>query len=219
MIIMQRLSRSLRAALSGPCSASRAVPELRGVLAMLLARNRGDLASTAGELLASLEGDSGEAGMLPDMLLRRCAPCMSTCSNTRATAYNHMHALLAAKHMRQYSESHSVKQTCHWQGTDIWHITWDMKGQREACLADSGGRGVDHAVRVLGISEEAKADAQHCCHSILILCKEWGLHERQCCLEDLQLHTFVPQPFHLSSRHHFLINRAAQFDRSRVERD
>lgn len=83
MIIMHRLSRSFRAALSGPCSASRVLAGLRGVLLTLWARDRGDLASVG--VRESLVGDKGEAGVLPEMLLR-LPPSMSTCSNTRATA-------------------------------------------------------------------------------------------------------------------------------------
>ena len=86
VIIMHRLSSSLRAALSGPCSARRVLAGLRGVLLTLLTRDRGDLASVG--VRASLEGDSGEAGVLPATLLR-LPPLMSTCSNTRATACGH----------------------------------------------------------------------------------------------------------------------------------
>ena len=73
--IMHRLSSSLRAELSGPCSASRALLGLRGVVTALSAVERVDLAA----------GDVGEPGMLPAVL-----PCFalsrSTCSNTSATA-------------------------------------------------------------------------------------------------------------------------------------
>jgi hypothetical protein len=85
VIIMHRLSSSFRAALSGPCSARR-VLTLRGVLLTLLARDSGDLASVG--VRASLAGDIGEAGVLPEMLVR-LPPEMSTCSNTRATACGH----------------------------------------------------------------------------------------------------------------------------------
>ena len=83
VIIMQRLSSSFRAALSGPCSASRVLAGLWGPLAVLLARDRGDLPSM--ELRCSLLGVFGDAGVLPAML-PRLAPSMSTCSNTNATA-------------------------------------------------------------------------------------------------------------------------------------
>jgi len=72
--IMQRLSRSFRAALAGPCSITAPLPALRRV--SLPADDLAEADPAPGEW-----GDLGEAMHAASCLLRS----MSTCSNTSAT--------------------------------------------------------------------------------------------------------------------------------------